>query len=69
MHAVFDGAVIQLGAVVDVLTLLDPDRLHLAPRSILQPALGITRRDCFAMGLAADDDNPPGPAMLLENLA
>ena len=68
-HAAFDGAVILLDAVIEVLALPDPDRLQLAPRSVLQPALGITRQDSLPIGLAAIDDDPLGPAMPLERLA
>ena len=68
-HAAFDGAVILLDAVIEVLTLPDPDRLQLAPRSVLQPALGITRQDGFPIGLTTVDDDPLRPAMPLERLA
>jgi hypothetical protein len=68
-HAAFDSAVILLDAVVEILTLPDPDRLEPASWPVLQPALGITRQDGFPVGLAAVDDNPLGPAVPLERLA
>src|SRR4051794_8441899 len=68
-RAAFDGAVILLNPIIEILTLPDLDRFQRPPRSVLQPALGITRQDGFAIGLAAVDDDPLGTAMPCERLA
>jgi hypothetical protein len=68
-HAAFDGAVILLDAVIEILALPDLDRLQLAPRSVLKPALGTTRQNGFPIRLAAVDDDPLGLAMPLERFA
>jgi hypothetical protein len=60
---------ILLNPVVEVGTLPDPDRLQLAPRSILEPVRRVTGRDGFAVGLATVDRDPLRSAMPLERLA
>ena len=47
----------------------DPDRLHLAPRSILELVCGVAGHNSLLIGLATVNDDPLGMAMPLESLA
>jgi hypothetical protein len=64
-----DSAMILLDPVVEVSTLLDPDRFQLAPRSILEPVCHIKGQDSLAVRLTAVNDNPLRSTMPLESLA
>ena len=68
VHSPLDGTVILLNAIVEVSTLSDADRLEFPPGSVLQPVCHIAAQDRFTVGLAAVDDDPLGPTMLLEGL-
>jgi hypothetical protein len=67
--ALLDGSMILFDTIVQVGTLLDPDRLQLGSRTVRQLALDTTRQDGFLNGLAAVDHNSLRSAVLIERLA
>jgi hypothetical protein len=67
-HASFDGAMILLDPVVEILALPGPDRLRPSPRSIPQAAGRIAGHDGGPVSLAAVDDDPLGTPVTLKGL-
>jgi hypothetical protein len=64
-----DGPMILLDAIVQVGTLPDPDRLQIAPRSVLEPVHGIAGQDRLSVGLAAINHDPLRSSVSLQCLA
>lgn len=62
-HSALNASMILLDTVVEVSALADANPLRSAPGAIPQSVVGIAGDDRFAVGLAAVDDDPLGPAM------
>lgn len=59
---------ILLDAVVEATALADANPFRSAPGTIPQPVVGIAGDNRFAVGLAAVDDDPLGPAMAFKRI-
>jgi len=64
-----DGPMILLNAIVEIGALSNPDRPHLAPRSILESVCSVAGHESLPVGLATVNDDLLGPATALECLA
>ncbi len=62
-NSALDGTMILLDPIIEIGALSDPDRLHLAPRSVLEPLCRVAGHDRLPVGLAAVDHDPLWPAM------